>query len=253
MYFPNNSLILFGAMPHLELWKWLLGGFSAFTLGAAKSGVPGGGMLAIPMMVLVVGSARYAAAWTAPILSTGDVFAVLYWRRHAEARKLLSLIPWVVLGGAGGYFALGLDDQLLRRMVATIIAVMLLLFVLQRRGYLSELSRGAWIYGIAAGFATVVANAAGPIMNMYLLSRRLSKEQFVATGAWFFFVVNLAKVPLYMNYGLFSVESLVFDALMAPFVIAGGFAGLWLIHRVPQAVFEWLVVVLATVSLYFIF
>ena len=116
-------------MPHFALWQWLLGGFSAFTLGAAKSGLPGGGTLAIPMMVLVVGSARFAAAWTAPILSTGDVFAVFYWRRHAEARKLLSLIPWVVLGGAGGAFALSLDEQFLRRTVATIVAAMLILFV----------------------------------------------------------------------------------------------------------------------------
>src|SRR5688572_7051807 len=240
-------------MPDLEIWQWLLGGFGAFTLGAAKSGLPGGGVLAIPMMVLVVGSARYAAAWTAPILSTGDVFAVFYWRRHAEARQLLSLIPWVVFGGIGGAIALSLDEHLLRRMVATIIAVMLILFVLQRRGFLSQLSRGAWAYGIAAGFSTVVANAAGPIMNMYLLTRRMSKEQFVATGAWFFFVVNIAKVPIYMWYGLFSIESLIFDALMAPLVIAGGFAGLWLIHRVPQHVFEWLVIVLTSVSLYFLF
>lgn len=240
-------------MPHLEFWQWLLGGFSAFTIGAAKSGVPGGGTLAIPMMVLVVGSARFAAAWTSPILSTGDIFAVLYWRRHAEAGKLLSLIPWVVLGGAGGALALSLDESLLRRMVATIVGVMLILFVLQRRGYLSQLSRGAWVYGIAAGFATVVANAAGPVMQMYLLTRRLSKEQFVATGAWFFFVVNIAKVPIYIQHGLFSRESLIFDALMAPVVITGGFAGLWLIHRVPQQVFEWLVVVLTTVSLILLF
>jgi len=240
-------------MPQLEIWQWLLGGFSAFTLGAAKSGLPGGGTLAIPMMVLVVGSARYAAAWTSPILSTGDIFAVCYWRRHAEARKLLSLIPWVVLGGAGGAVALRLDEHVLRRMVASIVAVMLVLFVLQRRGYMKQLSRGAWAYGIAAGFATVVANAAGPIMSMYLLTRQLTKEQFVATGAWFFLVVNIAKVPIYLWYGLFSVESLVFDALMAPLVIAGGFAGLWLIHRVPQPVFEWLVVTLTTVSLYFLF
>jgi uncharacterized membrane protein YfcA len=41
--------------------------------------------------------------------------------------------------------------------------------------------------------------------------------------------------------------------MMAPLVIAGGFAGLWLIHRVPQRVFEWLVVVPTTVSLYFLF
>ena len=240
-------------MPHLAFWQWLLGGFSAFTLGAAKSGLPGGGTLAIPMMVLVVGSARYAAAWTAPILITGDIFAVFYWRRHADARKLLALIPWVVLGGTGGAFALNLDEQVLRRIVGTIVAVMLILFALQRRGWFSQISRGAWMYGVAAGFATVVANAAGPIMSMYLLTRGLTKEQFVATGAWFFFIVNIAKVPIYIWFGLFSAESLVFDAMMAPLVIAGGFAGLWLIHRVPQRVFEWLVVVLTTVSLYFLF
>lgn len=240
-------------MPQLAIWQWLVGVFSAFTLGAAKSGLPGGGTLAIPMMVLVVGNARYAAAWTCPILSTGDVFAVAYWRRHADARRLLTLIPWVVLGGVGGAFALNLDEHILRRIVAGIIGGMLVLFVLQRRGWFTHLSRGAYLYGIAAGFATVVANAAGPVMNMYLLTRGLSKEQFVATGAWFFFIVNLAKVPVYVWFGLFSVESLVFDALMAPVVIAGGFAGLWLIRRVPQRVFEWLVVVLTSVSLYFLF
>jgi len=240
-------------MPQLAFWQWLLGGFSAFVLGAAKTGMPGGGTLAIPLMILVVGNARYAAAWTAPILSTGDIFAVAYWRRHADARKLLSLIPWVVLGGTGGAFALNLDEHLLRRIVASIVGTMLVLFVLQRRGWFGQLSRGAWLYGICAGFATVVANAAGPVMNMYLLTRRLSKEQFVATGAWFFFVVNLAKVPIYIWYGLFSVQSLVFNALMAPVVIVGGFAGLWLIHRVPQRVFEWLVVALTSVSLYFLF
>lgn len=240
-------------MPHFAFWQWLLGGFSAFTLGAAKTGLPGGGTLAIPMMVLVVGNARYAAAWTAPILSTGDIFAVFYWRRHADARKLLSLIPWVVLGGTGGAFALNLDEHLLRRVVASIVGAMLVLFVLQRRGWFTHLSRGAWAYGLAAGFATVVANAAGPVMNMYLLTRGLTKEQFVATGAWFFFVVNIAKVPIYIWFGLFSAQSLIFDALMAPIVIVGGFAGLWLIHRVPQKVFEWLVVVLTSVSLFFLF
>jgi uncharacterized protein len=240
-------------MPHLAFWQWLLGGFSAFTLGAAKSGLPGGGTLAIPMMVLVVGSARYAAAWTAPILSTGDVFAVFYWRRHAEARKLLSLIPWVVLGGAAGALALSLNEQFLRRMVATIVAAMLLLFVLQRRGYLSKLSRGAWLYGIAAGFATVVANAAGPIMNMYLLTRGLTKEQFVATGAWFFLVINLAKVPIYSWHHLFSGTSLRFDFLMVPAVVCGALAGLWIVHRAPQRLFDTMIVLLTGISAFVLF
>jgi uncharacterized membrane protein YfcA len=240
-------------MPQLELWQWLLGAFNAFTVGAAKSGVPGGGTLVAPLMVLLVGDARYAAAWTAPMLTAGDIFAVIYWRRHADVKKLFSLIPWVVLGMIGGSFALSLNEHLLRRIVGGIVGVMLVLFILQRRGWFSQVSRGASIYGVAAGFATVVANAAGPVMSMYLLSRQLTKEQFVATGAWFFFVVNLAKVPVYIWYGLFSKESLAFDAAMAPIVFAGGFAGLWLMHRVPQRVFEWLVVALTTVSLVFLF
>jgi uncharacterized membrane protein YfcA len=236
-------------MPDLALWQWLLGVFNAFTVGAAKTGVPGGGTMVPPLMVLLVGNARYAAAWTAPMLSTGDMFSVFYWRRHADAKKLFSLIPWVVIGMVVGSFALSLDEHLLRRIVGT----MLVLFVLQRRGWFKNVSRGAEIYGVAAGFATVVANAAGPVLNMYLLSKQLSKEQFVATGAWFFFVVNIAKLPVYFWYGLFSAESLIFDALMAPIVVAGGFAGLWLIHRVPQRVFEWLIVSLTTVSLIFLF
>jgi uncharacterized membrane protein YfcA len=240
-------------MPHLEIWQWMLGAFNAFTVGAAKTGIPGGGTLVVPLMVLLVGDARYAAAWTAPMLSTGDIFAVIYWRRHADAKKLFSLIPWVVIGMIGGSLALSLDEHLLRRIVATIVATMLVLFILQRRGWFKDLSRGAPAYGVAAGFATVVANAAGPVMSMYLLSRKLTKEQFVATGAWFFFVVNLAKVPVYMWYGLFSKESLTFDLFMAPIVVAGGFAGLWLIHRVPQRLFEWLVAALTTVSLVFLF
>jgi uncharacterized membrane protein YfcA len=240
-------------MPHLLIWQWLLGAFNAFTIGAAKTGVPGGGILVPSLMVLLLGNARLAAAWTAPLLSTGDAFAVIYWRRHADARKLFSLIPYVLLGMAGGGFALNLDENLLRRIVGVIIGLMLVLFILQRRGWMTNVSRGAFLYGIAAGFATVVANAAAPIMSMYLLSRGLTKEQFVATGAWFFFAVNLAKVPVYMWFHLYSVESLVFDAMMAPLVIAGGFAGLWLIHRVPQKVFEWLVVGLTAISLVFLF
>jgi uncharacterized membrane protein YfcA len=162
-------------MPQLELWQWLLGAFNAFTVGAAKTGVPGGGTLVAPLMVLLVGDARYAAAWTTPLLTTGDIFAVIYWRRHAEAKKLFSLIPWVVVGMIGGSFALSLNEHLLRRIVGGIVGVMLILFILQRRGWFTQVSRGASAYGIAAGFATVVANAAGPVMSMYLLSRHLTK------------------------------------------------------------------------------
>jgi uncharacterized membrane protein YfcA len=235
-------------IPQLAAWQWCLAAFNAFSIGIAKAGVPGAGTLIAPLMVLAIGDARHAPAWTAPVLSTGDIFALSYWRRHADASKLLSLVPWVVVGMLVGAVALSFTETVLRRIVAAMVLLMLLLNIAQRRGAFQGLSRGAALYGVAAGFASTVANAAGPIMNLYLLTRKLSKEQFVATGAWFFFIVNLAKLPVYIAYGLISVQSLVFDLLMVPLVICGGFAGLWLIHRIPQKLFESTILVLTAVS-----
>jgi uncharacterized membrane protein YfcA len=222
-------------------------------IGVAKTGAPGVGSLIAPLMVLTVGDARLATAWTLPILSTADVFAVLYWRRHAEARQLLSLIPWVLAGMAGGALALSLSELVIRRMIGVIIVAMLAIYLWRRWNPTGPTGGNAPFYGICTGFATVVANAAGPVMNLYLLSKHLPKEKFVATGAWFFFAVNLMKSPIYAWYHLYSRPSLVFDLLMVPLVLAGAYAGQWLVRRMPQRVFEVLVIGLTAVSCLFLF
>jgi uncharacterized membrane protein YfcA len=106
---------------------------------------------------------------------------------------------------------------------------------------------------VATGFASTVANAAGPVMNLYLLSRKLPKETFVATGAWFFFVLNIVKSPVYAWHGLYSSTSFVFDLLMVLPVLCGALAGRWLIYRMPQRVFEFLVIAMTAVSCLFLF
>jgi uncharacterized membrane protein YfcA len=240
-------------MPHLASWQWLLGIFSAFMIGVAKTGAPGVGTMIAPLMVLTVGDARLAAAWTLPVLSTADVFAVLYWRRHAEARQLLSLIPWVLVGIAGGAVALSLDEQIVRRIIGVIIVGMLLVYLWRRVRPTGQVEGNPAFYGVAAGFATTLANASGPVMNLYLLTKKLPKEKFVATGAWFFFAVNILKSPVYAWYHLYSRASLLFDLLMVPAVLAGAMAGRWLIRHMPQHVFEVLVIALTAVSCLFLF
>jgi uncharacterized membrane protein YfcA len=108
-------------------------------------------------------------------------------------------------------------------------------------------------YGVAAGFSSTVANAAGPVMNLYLLSRKLPKEEFVATGAWFFFVLNLVKAPVYAYHDLYSRDSLTFDALMIPVVLAGALTGRWVVRVMPQKLFEAAVIVLTGVSCVLLF
>ncbi len=234
-------------MPDFEFWQWTAGAFCAFMIGVAKTGMPGIAAFTVPLMVLTVGDARLSAAWTVPMLTTGDVFAVAYWRRHADVRKLVALIPWVAVGMAGGALALALPETMLRRLVGVTILSMVALSILRRASKLEARGRPSF-YGIAAGFSTTVANAAGPVMSMFLLASRLPKVQFVATGAWFFLVVNLAKIPIYTWHNLYSRESLTFALMMVPVVIAGNFVGIRLIRRVPQALFELLVIVLTAAS-----
>lgn len=236
-------------MPTFEPWQWLLGALCAFCVGVAKTGLPGLGILIVPMIVLTVGNARSSAAWLLPILCTADIFAVVYWRRHAAAGRLFSLIPWVLLGMAGGAVALNLSEKVLRPLIGGIILVMLIAYLIRRYSKNpSDVAPHPVLYGAMAGFSTTVANAAGPVMSLYLLSKRLPKEEFVATGAWFFFIINLTKIPIYMWHGLFSRQSLLFDLCMIPAVFAGAISGRKIIDHIPAKVFEALIIILTAVS-----
>ncbi|MGE5647910.1 MAG: TSUP family transporter [Acidobacteriota bacterium] len=235
-------------------YQWILGAACAFIAGVAKTGVPGLGIVIVPLMVLAAGDARQGAGWLLPLLCTADIFAVVVWRRHAAAKKLFALAPWVLAGVAAGAVALSWSEHTLRIMAGTIVTLMLAAYLLRRHAPGVFRAAGpAAPYGIAAGFATTVANAAGPVMNLYLLSKKLKKEEFIATGAWFFFLINLTKVPVYTWHGLITPRSLAFDAMLAPAVVLGAATGRWLVSRMSERVFEFLVVSLTAVSTVLLF
>jgi uncharacterized protein len=241
-------------MPELEPWQWTLGVLCAMNVGIAKTGMPGVGILVVPVMVLMVGDARLSAGWLLPVLCTADLFAVWYWRRRAEMGQLFALAPWTVAGMTLGAFGLAMPESWLRPLVGVIVFLMMLLYLRRRlRPDTLAVSTHSAPYGVAAGFATTVANAAGPVMNLYLLSRRLPKEEFVATGAWFFFIINLTKLPIYAWHGLISRESLMFNAAVVPAVLVGAVTGRWLLQHTSPRVFEALVLILTAASTLLLF
>ena len=92
--------------------------------------------------------------------------------------------------------------------------------------------------GVLAGFTTMIANAAGPVANLYFLSVRLPKWNLIGTSAWFFFVINLCKVPFSAQLGLTNATSLTLAFVLAPVVILGFVCGRHLAGTMPQKVFE---------------
>jgi uncharacterized membrane protein YfcA len=253
----QRAAICWQLLPSFVYWQWALGVLSAFLVGVAKTGIPGVGILAIPLMVLAVGDARLSAGFLLPILCAADLIALHYFRQHASAGRLFSLAPWVLVGMAFGAAALGMSESVLRPMVGCIILVMLAIHVWRMRQGGAAVPAGSWAqsvtYGAAAGFSSTVANAAGPVMNLYLLSRRLRKEEFIATGAWFFFFVNGSKLPIYAAHGLISRQSLMFDLLMLPALGLGARFGRAVFFLVPQKTFERVVLVLSIAATLLLF
>ena len=169
------------------------------------------------------------------------------------SRRIRDLL-FVVTGFTIGHsLTLALAVTGLLRPEAQYIDALVALTIARRRHPGAVPDGHASIYGVSAGFATTLANAAGPVMSSYLLMKRMPKEQLVATGAWFFLTVNVTKLPIYAVNGLLSQASFTFDALMAPVVVCGAFAGFWLLKRIPQQAFDTLMLVLATISALFLF
>lgn len=243
-------------MPQLDFWKWAIAAFCAFSVGVAKTGVPGLGILAVPLFVLAVGDARLSAGWLLPLLVVADAYAAWYYRKQRATRALFSLLPWVLCGWTIGAVVLRYPENVIRPIVGAIIFSILILFLLRRRGIDPTPVGAKWssgVYGTAAGFATMVANASGPIMNVYLLSQKLPREQFVATGAWFFLAVNVSKLPVYAWQKLISKESLIFDAALVPAVLAGALVGRRVLKIMPESVFIASVTVLAFIATILLF
>lgn len=223
----------------------------AFLTGLSKTGVPGLGVLSVAFFANAL-PARESTGALLPLLIAADVFGVLFFRKHASWAHLWKLFPWVLAGIIAGYFALGrISDNSVQRLIGGILLAMIALHCwrrLQAGGRFSALPHSRWFaapIGVMSGFATMMANAAGPVMTLYLLAVELPKLAFIGTGAWFFMLVNITKVPFSANLGLITPQSLQLDAILLLPMVPGALLGPVILRRINQAKFEILVMVLA--------
>lgn len=231
--------------------QWVLAAIAAFIVGFSKAGIGGLGMLAVVIFAQIL-PAKQATGIVLPLLCFGDILAVLAYRQHAQWKHVWRLFPWTAAGVLIGYFALGrLGEREARVLIAVIVLSLVGLHLLRRRRAGQETEHGSWFapaIGVLAGFTTLVANAAGPLMAVYFLAMRLPKMDFVGTGAVFFLLLNLFKVPFMVNLGLINAASFAVNLWLVPVVLLGGWLGRKLVMRVDQRAFENIALALSVVA-----
>ena len=147
-----------------------------------------------------------------------------------------------------GYFVMKVISNAQLKPIIGVIVVMMLAINWWRNRAGEDVPTQWWfaeVMGFFAGATTMMANAAGPVMIVYLLAMRLPKVEFVGTSAWFFFIVNWLKVPFSIHLGLVNVASIKLGFIMLPFIIIGAVLGIVALKKMPQKVFEITIQVLA--------
>ena len=228
---------------HFEPWQWALLISGAVVAGFSKTGIPGSSILFVAIFPNLM-PARQATGIILPLLVFADLFAYVIYRRHLEWRMVGRLLPSALFGLLLGWFALGrINDAQTTKVVGSIIALMLALHLWRARSHADEVVAHAplWfgpVMGLFAGFTTMVANAAGPVMALYLLAMRLPKLEFIGTSTAFFLVINWVKVPFVAQLGLITAESLKLNMYLLPAVALGALLGRPVVNRVNQRYFE---------------
>ncbi len=236
-------------------WGWGL--VAALLLGMSKTGFTGVALLGIAIMAGIF-PARQSTGVILPMLICADVLAVSMFSRHALWREILRVLPPALVGIVLGYLVfLRIPGQVFGPLIGGIILALTALQLWQRqqarrpkphpgRTLAADPSAAGVIprplaslaFGVLSGMTTMLANAAGPVMTIYLLSAGLAKYAFTGTSAWIFFLINLSKLPFSYALGVINGVSLWFNLLMLPAIVAGIWLGRALLRRIPQLWFD---------------
>ncbi len=241
-------------LPELTAAQWSLVLVSAFGLGVAKSGFAGIGLFHVVVFAFIFG-AKKSTGYVLPMLIFGDVCAVLAYRlKHARWDYIKSMSLPTGIGVVVGW---ALMDQISESAYKPVIGSIILglaamqLSRMWRPDWFEHIPHAAWFAWslcFIAGFCTMLANGAGGIIALYLVTVSLPKLEVVGTTAWFFLMLNVFKVPFSANLGLIGRDTLMLNAVLTPLIVLGLLAGRWLIHRLPQRQFDSLVLLLSSVA-----
>lgn len=237
----------------LDMIEWLTVIIVALMVGFAKTGIGGVTMLAIPILASVFGG-KDSTGIMLTMLLVGDMFAVWYYRKSVEWKKVFQPLPWAILGiilgvVIGNY----ISDRTFLTLIGIIILICLgILVYTEIKGKNIKVPGESWFYilvGVLSGFASMIGNAAGPIFGIYLLALGFKKNNYMGTNAWFFFIVNLTKLPMQIFiWHNISIRSVTMTAVVLPMIILGAILGYYILKKINEKFFRYLVITMTGIA-----
>ena len=236
-------------------YGWALYFTCAMLIGISKTGIQNIGTLAVPLFALLFG-AKYSTGIVLILLCFADLIAVIYYRKAFLWHEVKKLLPLAFVGLIVGLL-LGnyVDDKTFKICIGICIIVGVIIMLGMERSSLEKqklLTNKKWyspLFGFILGFSTMIGNAAGPALSVYMLSKRLDKITFAATSAWFIFTLNLSKIPLQVFvWDNITWSGIILNFMALPFIVLGGFIGIKIIKVLPEKTFRQIIITLVIIA-----
>lgn len=233
--------------------QWFAISIAALSIGMSKTGVQGIMLMIVPLMAMAFG-AKESTGVILPMLCMADIIAVAYYKRIADWKIVAKLLPTSILGF---FLAIGVDNmipngQFRQLMGWTLMLALIVMIWSEIFGKENRWMKKWWyaaIFGLLGGFTTMIGNAAGPVMSVYLLSMRKEKMEYIGINAWFFLVVNLLKVPLQaFVWNNITWDSLQLNLVMLPVIGIGSLIGIRIVKLLPEKIFRRFIQIVTIIS-----
>lgn len=229
----------------------------AFIIGLSKGGLKGIEMLNVTIMAIVFGG-KASTGIVLPLLCIADLFAVIYYNRHAQWKHFWKLIPWMAIGILiGVYTGKDLNEDVFRKIMALIIIITVIIMVwMEIRKTVSIPNNKLFVVstGLVSGFTTMLGNLAGSFSNIYFLAMRLPKNDFIGTAAWVFLTINVFKLPFQVFYWKnINTASLKTDLLLLPALAVGFWVGIKIVKLIKGDAYRKVVIILTLIGAITIF
>ena len=221
-------------------------GFAIFLYGISKTSMPVAGVIAGPLLAAAL-TPTVASGFALPLLIVGDLVALTRYRTYANWPLIFRLMPGVLVGIliTAVLFTV-MPVWMLTRMLGLLILISVILEIRRRsKKVVVRVPEGetprrrvlASFFGVLAGMTSMAANAGGTAMSLYLAHMRVTTLTFMGTSAWFFFGVNLVKVPIVVQLDLLSWETLKVNLLFLPLLGLGTLVGIFIFKHLDERKF----------------
>ncbi|MDC1115856.1 sulfite exporter TauE/SafE family protein [Alphaproteobacteria bacterium] len=230
---------------------WSICALAVLLMAIAKSGFGGAiASLSAPLMLTIL-PARETLAILLPLYMVTDIWAILIWRGYCYWRILFWMVLFAIIGQVLGFLLISMiNDEMLKAMIGAIaILIGCRYFIRLNAPSEARLSRKlrkhiparASFWCSLSGFSSFISLTGGIPVQIFLLPLRMHRYLVVGTSAWFFFSINIAKVPFFLQLGMFTPSTLFITISLIPVIPIGVIIGKWLARNISDRLFYHLV------------